>query len=173
MHDSAHHTLAKNRAVNEILGQLTCDMVPPPLRAMFRHVHLSIIASKGHRVIPISSSGKGQDWTFPRSRVSLMRPSSRIVSFGALGVMGYPEALRAGSPRDPRLGIKIAKAAFYGMVLLVIVRTGVWIGVLAYWIAPMRTALKGFVRVREIAKHYGVQGKSALTRTRTDTRFEH
>jgi fatty acid desaturase len=89
-----------------------------------------------------------------------------FVGLGAPSVFSYLKYY-GQAPRDPRWGIAIAKGTFYVLTLAVVAKTGAWVEVLAYWIVPMLTALKAFVRWREIAEHYGVAGTHALNRTRT------
>jgi fatty acid desaturase len=167
MHDAAHGTLTRNKVANEITGQIACAWPLLLDVRSFRHVHLKHHRLEGAPGDPDFDFRSGDDWRFPRSLASVVRPVVLdFVGFGAVTVLGYLKYY-GQAPRDPRWGIALAKVAFYGLALALIARTGVWMGLLAYWVVPMLTALKAFVRWREIAEHYGVEASHALDRTRT------
>ncbi len=167
MHDSAHRTLSRRPLLNETLGQVACAWPLLLDVRSFRYVHLKHHRLEGAPGDPDFEFRSGADWRFPRSIASIVRPVVLdLVGFGALSVLGYLKYY-GQAPRDPRWSIALAKGAFYVIALAVIAKTGAWIGILAYWVVPMLTALKSFVRWREIAEHYGVAASSALDRTRT------
>jgi fatty acid desaturase len=167
MHDAAHGTLARSKATSEVVGQVACAWPLLLDVRSFRYVHLKHHRLEGAPGDPDFDFRSGDDWRFPRSLASVVRPVVLdFLGFGALSVVGYLKYY-GQAPRDPRWGIALGKAAFYLIALAVIARTGAWTGLLAYWVLPMLTALKAFVRWREIAEHYGVAATHALDRTRT------
>ncbi len=167
MHDAAHGTLARSKRVSETIGQVACAWPLFLDVRSFRYVHLKHHRLEGAPGDPDFVFRSGEDWRFPRSFASVVRPvAADFAGLGALSVLGYLKYC-GQAPRDPRWGIALGKAAFYLIALALLAKTGAWVAFLAYWVVPMLTALKAFVRWREIAEHYGVEGTSALTRTRT------
>jgi fatty acid desaturase len=167
MHDAAHGTLARNKLANETVGQVACAWPLLLDVRSFRYVHLKHHRLEGAPGDPDFDFRSGDDWRFPRSLASVARPIVLdFFGFGAVTVLSYLKYY-GQAPRDTRSGIALAKGAFYAIAIAVVARTGAWTGLLAYWVVPMLTALKAFVRWREIAEHYGVKATHALDRTRT------
>ena len=172
MHEAAHGNLSRNRRLNSVIGQLFCAWPVFVDVTTFRHWHLLHHRHEGGPGDPDFEFRSTKDWAFPQPRWRLvLRLVLDAVGFGAYGVISYLRYY-GRAPRERRLLPIAYKIAFYAAVLTCVVTTGTWRLLLLYWVVPMLTTLKCFVRWREIAEHYGLPADHLLSRTRTtDTTF--
>lgn len=159
MHDGAHHRIAKNRLVNDVIGELFCAWPLFFRMQAYRENHLL------HHKYP--NTEKDPDFRpgrFPKTRKAMIR--SLLLDLFALNTFEQLGELKRLKKKTD-LGTTLLRVVFYGAVAAALTYFGVWRVYLLYWIVPVFTWLKVILRIRAIADHAGVERNAAPFDTRT------
>jgi fatty acid desaturase len=167
MHEASHRSLSRRLWLNDLLGNLLCAWPVLMDVGAFRHVHLQHHRFEGAAGDPDFVFRSGKEWQFPMSRGALLRLLLRDVC--GLSVLGAVSQIRyyGQAPAEKRIWMVALKLAFYAAAAWLIYTKGWLAGVVLFWLVPTLTLLKAFIRVREIAEHYGLPAEHELNRTRT------
>jgi fatty acid desaturase len=167
MHEAAHGSLTRRRWLNDLLGNVLCAWPMLLDVTAFRHVHLQHHRHEGEPGDPDFVFRSGEDWEFPRPLRSIV--GSLLRDFVGLNTLGAVQQVKyyGQAPAETRVWMRLGKVAFYVAVAAALYASGALALSLVFWLIPILTVLKGLIRVREIAEHYGLSREHALNRTRT------
>jgi fatty acid desaturase len=167
MHDASHHTLARGKDWNDLVGNVLCAWPMFMDVGAYRHIHLLHHKHVGASGDPDVAFRTGPEWTFPRSRRAIW--TSLAKDFLGLRVLDAAAQFEfyGQAPPEKRRFMIVAKVAYYVALFSALWATGGFLAYALLWILPALTFLKGFVRIREIAEHYGAPANDDLDRTRT------
>jgi fatty acid desaturase len=167
MHDASHYTLARNKNLNDLVGNVLCAWPMLMDVGAYRYVHFLHHKHVGEKGDPDFEFRSGPEWTFPQ-------PKRRMVAALLKDLFGL-RALEAASyfkyygqaPKERRAWMVAAKVTFYAALFGALWAVGGFATWALLWVLPALSALKCFVRIREIAEHYGTSAEHDLNRTRT------
>lgn len=172
MHDASHRLLT-NKSLGVLISNLFCSW---PL----------FIETEGYRVnhIPhhrylntekdpdlLRKLDRESEWDFPMEKKRLLKMFLRDLAGGGLidnlRAMKKMGANKQQVTRDSKQVIsKVGKIFYYGLVCSIITYVELWEAVLLLWLFPVFIFLPLFLRVRAIAEHFGLEGKSEIKLTR-------
>ena len=182
MHDATHGLAARNRTINEIVGELLCGAPMLVTMSKYRIDHL-----QHHRTVngpedpdwrrKLDDDAEAAYWMFPRQESAL-----RFIGWSWLGSVRYllrsfthlsksaPATAAADSPQDasplPRR-IQRARQVLYLSLAIGLTWFGGWALFLLLWLAPILLVLPLIMRIRSIAEHFAVPNDTQLDATRT------
>ncbi len=167
MHEAAHRSLSRKLWLNDLLGNLLCAWPMFLDVTAFRYVHLQHHRHEGSEGDPDFEFRSGEDWQFPRpfSKIvgSLARDFTGLSIGGAIGQVKY----YGQAPAETRTWLRVTKLCYYACAAALLIGSGAHWAALLFWLLPILTVLKGLIRIREIAEHYGLPARNELDRTRT------
>jgi len=185
MHEGAHRTVSRNRALNDVLSDLLCGAPLLVSTRTYRRAHLAHHQHLNSGQDPdwcrkVDNKADRDQWLFP-ARVPLWRLLGTLYGHSVLyllksladnqkaGPEPEPSASstpqRAPTPSDSTLAA--AKYALYAVAGLLITLTDAWTGFALYWLAPMLLVLPLIMRIRSIAEHFALRHDHPLRQTRT------
>lgn len=170
MHECAHFRAAKNRTLNDVLGELIGWGFLMSMRGYRRH-HLR------HHVAANINTGADPDyarltrdgWRFPMRRTTLLVQVLRDVF-----LLNTPELIKEA--RDARNNVVetradaawlVGRVVFLCLLVAALCVTGAWRAYLLYWLLPSLTFLKALLRLRAIVDHFGLPDRTIVDPTRT------
>lgn len=167
MHEAAHYRLLPNRTLNDFFGELLLGW--PLLISMraYRWLHFAHHRAPNTNDDPDWMLRLNTDWTFPKTRGELLRILLR--DFLALNLRDQLEFFGryAYARGRKKTWLDFTAILFFGGLLFVLLRFGLWLPFLLFWVVPMMTWLKVALRLRTIAEHYGIEYDHMLRQTRT------
>ena len=169
MHDGTHYRLFRNRQVNDWITELLLAWPHLVTMRAYRENHVA-----HHNYV---NSDKDPDWLrkkdnpewhFPQSWSSLLIMFLQdLVGIGGINLIRLASSLSsaAGVPSKTFARIRLA---FYVTVMGVIIESGCGEALILYWVVPFFTWLILIMRIRSIAEHFAIDGRSgAYSHTRT------
>ena len=172
IHEAAHYRLAKNRTLNDVIGEA---LLAFPIFVTLRGYRTSHHAHHRHMNTehdPDWVSKETPDWVFPKTRTELFLMLAKIALGGNLFWMirlilkgGRPAA--AGASRKPSRRFVASRVGYYLALVAVLTYFGWWAEFLLFWIVPLVTWLQVILRIRSIAEHFGIEHDHAYTEART------
>jgi fatty acid desaturase len=167
MHDASHSRLAKDKRLNDLLGDFLCAYPFLISTESYRRSHLRHHTDVNSYEDPdwvIKS--ENPDWFFPKTRLQLASILLReALGGGFVSMLRNMTRYRETSP-DKKGGVKIKRIGFYVAAVAIISLTGSWATVSLYWLVPMFTLLPLILRIRSIAEHFGLEYTNELNSTR-------
>lgn len=169
IHDFAHYRFIADKSRSEWVGDIFLAWPLFTTVDGYRQNHLA-----HHRY---TNTDQDPDWviklgtrqfTFPQEfSYAIMNLAGYFVGISSVrDLRSLMSRLSAGEPaaRSRRL----ARLAFYLLVMAVIVATGTWKGFLLYWVAPYLSVFLLVLYVRSVAEHFGsMDYEHELTSSRT------
>jgi fatty acid desaturase len=170
MHEGVHGLISKNKTVNNIAGELFCAW---PLFISMRSYglkHLAHHAWLNTDKDPDFNAKTNPNWQYPMKLIKFIKLS--ILQLSGIGVF---ETLKVMSGAKVKLKNKEKTPPYYHALRLlfyvVIFSTFLAIDqgrlLLLYWIIPFATWTQFTNRMRRIAEHSGIDGKTSDMQTRT------
>lgn len=167
MHDAAHCLLARNRRINDIVGNLLLAFPLTLSVARYRAHHF-----RHHRYLNGEGDPDVADSVIPATRgrflALLLRDVSGLTTLATLrsansfGLLGLFSRQSPGSLLDRALAV-----AFVAVVAALVAGFGVWREFVLYWLLPILLFMPAILRVRGIAEHGGRLGNPAHTAARS------
>lgn len=169
MHDGTHYRLFRNRTLNDWVTELF--LAWPHLATMraYRDNHLAHHNYVNTENDPDWLRKKDNiEWQFPQSGGNLIAILLRdLIGIGGINLIRLASSLSAAAPVPSKKFARI-RLGFYIIVLGGLIAGGCGKAVLIYWIVPFFTWLVFIMRIRSIAEHFAIEGKSgAYGRMRT------
>lgn len=159
MHDGAHYLFLRHKRWNDWIAEvLTAWPIFVTMRA-YRKYHW-----EHHRYVnsardPDWMSKQTDEWKFPKGWGELLR----MLAKDMVGLNIYQAFLEAAALSEPpakdgsHRRLLALRLAFYAAGLGVILATGQGRAFLLFWIVPWFTWLKMILRIRSIARHFGIE----------------
>jgi fatty acid desaturase len=177
MHDGVHYRLFRDRRLNDWTAEIVLAWPNLISARAYRKNHFA-----HHRYL---NTGQDPDWArrqgdaswvFPKHWGRLAMLLLRDVS--GLGAIFYLKLARTLLSRDTGVsrGFLVARYGFYAAVLVLFAWFGALRLLLMYWFVPLFTWLIVIFRVRSIAEHSAIEGRSnayAQTRSTRASILEH
>jgi fatty acid desaturase len=166
MHDAAHHRAYRNRALNDLIGELLALPTSASM-AGYRNSHFAHHRELNSENDPDWARNLGlEEFVFPASPPSV---ALRILCYLAglrtfAAVTGFHKNKQTRQiPRSVARG----RLVFFLTLVGASIVFGFWKGLLLYWVAPLLTVFLAIRYVRNIAEHYAVEHESVLNESRT------
>ncbi|MCG2632341.1 fatty acid desaturase family protein [Bradyrhizobium sp. WYCCWR 13023] len=166
MHEAAHYRVAKNRLLNDIVGEI---MAFPTTASMagYRNTHFA-----HHREL---NSERDPDWTrnFGVDDYEFPVPQYLFLRRVALHFAGLKTRQFLGSfhnnPQTRQIPVWTSRLRLlaFGLLFVSAVAFGFWKELLLYWLVPLLTTFMGVIYLKRVSEHYGVRHESVLNETRT------
>jgi fatty acid desaturase len=163
MHDATHYRLFRNRALNDWVGE---TLLAWPHLVTLRSYRINHFAH--HRYV---NSERDPDWVRKQDDPAWSFPkrASRLAAVllgdaAGLGLIYLLRVSRLLSSRDqsvPR-AFKVSRLVFYSFALALILWLGLFKAILLYWLVPYLTWLMVILRIRSIAEHFAIRGRSGI-----------
>ena len=177
MHDAGHYRLFSVRWINDAVSDLFCALPLGLVTVRYRHDHLR---HHQHAVTPedpywVTMQEHPIGWRWPKSPArAALSVAGDLLGPGAVSFhrewyswLPWPNHF---STRDYPVRLDLAsRLRCYGFFLVggaVIVYSGAWWELLAFWIVPLLTFLQLFLRIRGVAEHLAPPGDEGLDATR-------
>ncbi len=176
MHDGTHFRLLKNRAWNNIVSDLFCAFPILMVTNRYRYYHLRHHKEVNSEADPYWAFFRDRkDWHWPK------RPAAAASVFlrDLLGLTAPVETgmiLRWGpfanhfsrreAPPPLDLRERLSWYAFAAVALGVVWYFNAWLELLVLWIVPLFFLMMPLTRVRTVAEHIGIPGRTGETATR-------
>ena len=169
MHDGVHYRLFRDRRLNDWTAEIILAWPNLISARAYRKNHFAHHRYLNTAQDPDWARRQGDaTWVFPRHWVRLAMLLLRDVS--GLGAIFYLKLARTLLSRNTGVsrGFLVARYGFYAAVLLVFAWFGALHLLLMYWFVPLFTWLIVIFRVRSIAEHSAIEGRSnAYAQTRS------
>lgn len=150
MHDAGHGNIAKNKALNDFVGEVICAWPMFVNMRTYRALH-----NKHHAATNTHKDPDFRRERFPTSRQEILKMLSRdILGLNTLHQLREVKRLKVANQKVPTI-YKILKPAFYITALSLITYFRVWPAFIGLWVVPLFTWLKVCLRIRSIADHSG------------------
>jgi fatty acid desaturase len=169
MHDGVHRRLLRNRTLNDWVSEIFLAWPNLVSARAYRRNHFA-----HHRYLntpqdPDWARRQGdRAWVFPKKRRELAALMLRDLSgFNALRLIALMRSLMTTDTGVSKSFIAV-RYAFYSAALSVMLWTGTTRLFLMYWVIPLFTWLLFIFRIRSIAEHSAIEGRThvyAQTRT--------
>jgi fatty acid desaturase len=174
MHDASHYRLFPNRALNDLLSNWVLAYPLLVTTEGYRRNHLSHHAFLNTDKDPDWSWKRDKpDWQFPKTPWGLFVVLAKVGLGGGLlyhlvrmKKYGAPRALNHSQYLSSK-STRIVRMAFYFTAVALITWAGAWRIVGLYWLLPLATLTPVVLRIRSISEHFGLDGKSDLSMSRT------
>jgi fatty acid desaturase len=177
MHDGVHYRLFRSRRLNDWTAEIILAWPNLISARSYRRNHFA-----HHRYLntpqdPDWARRQGDSsWVFPTRKTSLARLMLRDVS--GLGAIYYLKLALMLLSKDTGVsrGFLAARYGFYAVVLATFACLGALHLLLLYWFVPMFTWMTVIFRIRSIAEHSAIGGRShayAQTRSTRASLFAH
>lgn len=183
LHEGAHRTISRNRALNDILSDLLCGAPLLVSTRNYRNAHLVHHQHLNSAQDPdwcrkVDDSNQRQHWTFPAQQ-----PPWRLFAALYTQSVGYllkslidyqnasptqkqgTTAMQSMQPTNRQLSW--AKYALYAGVAVALTLSASWVGFLLFWVMPMLLVLPMIMRIRSIAEHFALRHDHALSQSRS------
>lgn len=172
MHDGVHGTVLRNRAWNDWVTELFAAWPVFISMRSYRVKHLAHHSHLNSDLDPDFVAKANPDWQFPMKPARLFGLLARLLTgfsvFSGYRVMSERAALpsQIGKARRSR-GYLAARILYYAVILgAILALGGGWLFV-KYWVVPIATGVQLLNRMRRIAEHSGIPGRSPEFQTRT------
>lgn len=169
MHEAVHSLISKNRELNDWLGELLCAWPLFISMRSYKVKHLAHHAWLNTDQDPDFTAKINPNWRYPMRLPKFLKiiliQLSGIGMFETFTVMSSAQ-MKTKKKKSP-VWYHLLRVLFY----ISIIFTFVWFEkgtvLLMYWIIPFATWTQVANRMRRIAEHSGVEGKSPAMQTRT------
>jgi fatty acid desaturase len=170
MHEGVHGLISKNKTINNIAGEIFCAW---PLMISMRSYgvkHLAHHAWLNTDKDPDFNAKTNPNWQYPmRFRKFIKLSILQLSGFGVfetLKVMSGAKVKMINKEKTP-LYYHLLRLLFYVVIISTFLAIDQGILLLLYWIIPFATWTQFTNRMRRIAEHSGIDGKSNEMQTRT------
>jgi fatty acid desaturase len=170
MHEGVHGLISTNKAVNNITGELFCAWPLFISMRSYRVKHLAHHAWLNTDKDPDFNAKINPNWQYPMKLMRFIKLSllqlSGIGVFETFKVMSGAKVETINKEKTP-LYDHLLRLLFYVLIvsLFLVIDQGMLL--LLYWIIPFATWTQFTNRMRRIAEHSGIDGKSSDMQTRT------
>ncbi len=180
VHEGAHYRLFKDRRINDWVTEMALSWPFVVVRMRdYRRSHAAHHRGLNTPVDPDWSAKQSPAWTFPQSARRLA--GELLVQLSGLGFAllladfknQIPPAARS-TEVDERAMV-LARRVFLAGAVPLVFASGLAIPVLLFWVVPFVTWLQLILRIRSVAEHFAIEGRSSVyaeTRTTLPTLFE-
>jgi len=147
MHDASHGKIAKNKKLNDFMGEVLCAWPLFITMKGYREVH------RKHHAHPNTSTDPDfLEDRFPRNRNAMLK----LLFLDLIG-LGAIEQLKNIKKYKTEMSVqmRVSRILFYVSMIAAISFLGLWKVYLIYWLLPCFTWLKLALRLRSIADHTG------------------
>lgn len=159
MHDASHFRFSRNRKVNDIMAELFTAWPLFIRMVAYREKHL---AHHKHSNTVLDPDFRAE--RYPRYRGVVVKMLIRdALALNTLQQLAEIKRLQVETSRE----YKLARAAFYVLMISAIAYLGIGKEYFMYWIVPAFTWLKVCLRLRSVADHTGLQHREGPFDTRT------
>jgi len=168
MHEAVHYRLFKNRALNEIIGELLAWPIIMTMKG-YRNSHLA-----HHQNLNTEDDPDWNQWDkyyqFPKTKKQMLI----ALIDNALGIgFIYDLTQTAFSHREQSkvhnripLSLRTCQLTFYAAIIGLSIAFSFWKLLLLYWVVPLLTAGKFFDYVRSVTEHYPLDYTQGLRSSR-------
>ena len=169
MHESVHNLVSKNSFVNDWLSEIFCSW--PMLISMrsYKIKHLAHHAWLNTDDDPDFTSKADENWKYPMMRHKffkiLITQLSGFGIFETLKVMSSSK-MKVKKPKTP-LRYHLMRISFYLIITGLFLFFNRGLILILYWLIPFFTWTQIANRLRRVAEHSAVEGKSHDLQTRT------
>ena len=171
MHEASHFRLCKSRKLNDFLGN--CFLAYPIFISteVYRTNHLAHHNHIHTEEDPDLARRKDDNrWVFPKKEIDIVKILLRDLFFGAISEQ--IRAVRSLSKKQKSVegsgqsGSDYFRPIYYITLALLFTVTGSWITFLIFWILPLFTVLPCLLRIRSMARHFGLPHQHELNHSR-------
>jgi fatty acid desaturase len=176
MHDGTHYRLLENRFWNNVVSDLFCAFPILMITNRYRHYHLLHHKNLNGEADPYWSFFRDRkDWHWPKTP----RAALSVFLRDLLGLTAKVETnmiLRWGPftnhfstrKEPPPLSVRerISFYVFAGLLMAGLWRWNVWLELLVLWIVPLLFLMMPLTRIRTVAEHIGIPGRTRDNATR-------
>lgn len=169
MHESVHNLVSKNSFVNDWLSEIFCSW--PMLISMrsYKIKHLAHHAWLNTDDDPDFTSKADENWQYPMMKYKFLRivitQLSGLGIFETLKVMSSSK-MKVKKPKTP-LWYHLLRISFYLTTIGLFTYFDKGLILVLYWLIPFFTWTQIANRLRRVAEHSAVEGKSHDLQTRT------
>ena len=169
MHESVHNLVSKNSFVNDWLSEIFCSW--PMLISMrsYKIKHLALHAWLNTDDDPDFISKADENWQYPMMKYKFLRilitQLSGLGIFETLKVMSSSK-MKVKKPKTP-LWYHLLRYSFYLTTIGLFFYFDKGLILVLYWLIPFFTWTQIANRLRRVAEHSAVEGKSHDLQTRT------
>ncbi|MDC3133975.1 fatty acid desaturase family protein [Bacteroidota bacterium] len=169
MHESVHNLVSKNSFVNDWLSEIFCSW--PMLISMrsYKIKHLAHHAWLNSDDDPDFISKADENWQYPMMKYKFLRilitQLSGLGIFETLKVMSSSK-MKVKKPKTP-LWYHLLRYSFYLTTIGLFLYFDKGLILVLYWLVPFFTWTQIANRLRRVAEHSAVEGKSHDLQTRT------
>jgi len=169
MHDGTHYRLFRNRSLNDWVTEVLLAWPHLVTMRSYRDNHLAHHNYVNTERDPDWLRKKDNaEWHFPQSARSLLGIFLRdLIGIGGINLIRLASSLSSAA-KVPSKAFARIRLAFYVTVISGLFVAGCGKDLLLYWVVPFFTWLVFIMRVRSIAEHFAIEGKSGIyAQTRT------
>lgn len=180
MHEGAHRTVSRNRALNDTLSDLLCGAPMLISTRSYREAHLQHHQHLNSPADPdwvrkVDDPAQRDQWLFPAQKplwqllgalyVHSITYLLKSLADNQIDNQAQPHPELTSKPSDQQL--RWARYTVYALVALGLTLSGGWIGFLLLWVVPMFLVLPLIMRIRSIAEHFALPHNHPLSQSRT------
>lgn len=179
MHEGAHRSISRNRALNDLLSDLLCGAPLLVSTRSYREAHLAHHQHLNSEADPdwcrkVDHEPDRNQWLFP-AEVPLWQLLVKLYGHSVAYLLkslsdNQRSTSEAPAPQENGLTdstLAALKYGLYALVGLLLTLSSAWTGFLIYWLAPMLLVLPLIMRIRSIAEHFALRHDHPLRQTRT------
>ncbi len=176
MHDATHYRLFRNRTANDLVSDLFCAFPLLLTTNRYRYYHLLHHRNVNSEADPYWTFFRDQkDWTWPKTVKEalsvLIRDLTGLTARNEMKmIVNWTPFANHFSRRaePPRLSL-LERLSFYGFVtvmLSLVAYFNLWFHLFFLWYVPLVLLMMPLVRLRTVAEHIGIPGRTGDNATR-------
>jgi fatty acid desaturase len=174
MHESTHYLLCRNKALNDLAGDLLYAFPMGITTRAFRETHLAHhehlnTAEDPDLLMKVGPEGEPEDWMFPLPIYRVVRLFCKDVAGKGFVFVFKNLRLRAQSSSRIRSEYRwpgAVRAVYYAFLIGCIVFSGkLWL-ILYGWLVPLLFILPALLRFRSVSEHFALPKEHVLNETR-------
>jgi len=170
MHEAVHGLISPNKTLNNIVGELFCAWPLFISMRSYRVKHLAHHAFLNTDKDPDFTAKTNSNWQYPMQFLKFIQVSiiqlSGIGVFETLQVMSGAKVRIKNKEKTP-LYYHLLRILFYVGIVSVFLALNQGMLLVWYWIIPFATWTQFTNRMRRVAEHSAIEGKSSEMQTRT------
>jgi len=161
MHDGTHYRLFRNRRLNDWVTEVLLAWPHLVTMRSYRDNHLAHHNYVNTEWDPDWMRKKDNaEWHFPQSARSLLGIFLRdLVGIGGVNLIRLAASLSSTASAPSKAFVR-SRLAFYVTVISGLIAAGCGKALVLYWVVPFFTWLVLIMRIRSIAEHFAIEGKS-------------
>ncbi len=172
MHEAAHFRIAKNRTLNDLIGNYFSAFPILAATEWYRDHH-----NKHHKFLNTDKDPDWnrkitlEEWQFPQPRNQLAKTILRQFLLGGYEwitlMINMSGLFPLGRLTNMRRLLTLAhKVSYYAIIISAIYSFGMGPLFLTYWLAPLLIVFPALQRIRSISEHFGLQHTHKLNDSR-------